>query len=540
MFLAGCAHAPPDVASLATPTPSPTTPATSASVAAPPSGAPSTSSGAAASAASSGTAGVATPADTASGAVVDPAAPWANRTDLIQAPPPPQAAALAIPPLERWTQPNGLQVLVVRRTDLPIASFTVTLRAGGHDETRAQLGVADFVAAMLRKGTRAHSADAISRIIDDVGGSLAASADAESTTVDCSVMARDADRCIDLLAEVLMRPTFPETEMAEVRDETLAELAARLDDPHQIAGEAFDHMVFGDQHPDGWVQTPADVKRLTRADLVAFWRRFYRPNNAVLAIAGDVDMSSLRRRLQRAFGGWSRGVVPVRVVPPVPPAPPTHVLLVDKPELTQATLMFGHPGIKHADPDWYATTLVNYVLGGSDFSSRLMTEVRSRRGLTYGIGSYFGAPATQGAFRVSAATRTETTLAALRVAEGELRRMRDQGPTADELAKAKGYYAGSTPFSLESAEGMAAAIVRAERHGLGVDYVRDLALRFAAVDKAAADAGARAHLHPGHLAIVIVGRADAIAPQLRAANLPFTRVTAHEALAGDGGSAGGN
>ncbi len=186
--------------------------------------------------------------------------------------------------------------------------------------------------------------------------------------------------------------------------------------------------------------------------------------------------------------------------------------------------MLGHAGIRHADPRWYAVTLMNYVLGGSDFSSRLMTEVRSKRGLTYGIGSSFGASLYQGAFRVSAATKNETVWDALLASVNEIRRMQADGPTSGELDKAKGYYAGSYPFSLQAAAGIAGALVGAEEHGLGIGYVRDLPLRLAAVDEAQAKAAAKDFLHPDTLLVVIVGKGDAIEPQLAKSGIQYERI----------------
>ena len=167
---------------------------------------------------------------------------------------------------------------------------------------------------------------------------------------------------------------------------------------------------------------------------------------------------------------------------------------------------------------------MNYVLGGSDFSSRLMAEVRAKRGLTYGIGSSFDSSLYEGSFRIGGATRNETTWEALVASVNEMRRMKAGGPTAAELDKAKGYYAGSYPFNLQSAAGVAAALVGAEVHGLGDDYVRELPVRLAGVDVAAASATARALLMPDNLQIVIVGKGDAIAPQLAKAGVPFERV----------------
>ena len=457
-----------------------------------------------------------------------PADFWVGRKDLVQAPAPPKPAPLALPPIERFTLPNGLEVLVVARKDLPVVSYGIAVKAGGYDETRETLGVSDFVAAMLRRGTKngskTRSADDISRAIDAVGGALDAQASNEATTAVCTVLSKDSKLCLDLLADILMHPSFPESEMPEVRDQLLAAVASRTDSPYELAAAHFDNQLFGEKHPDGWVLTAEDVRKIKRADLEAFWRANYRPNRAVLTVAGDVDVAHLRGAVEKAFGGWARGAAPKRPGWTIPKPERTRVLLVDRPDLTQATFIVGHPGIKHADPRWYAATLVNYVLGGSDFSSRLMTEVRAKRGLTYGISSSFGASLYDGAFHVVASTKNESVWEALLATENEIRRMKAEGPTAAELDKATGYYAGSYPFSLQTAGGIAAALVTAQLHGLGDGYVRDLPLRLAAVDVATADAVARDLLMPDALLVVIVGKGDAIAPQLAKAGIVYERV----------------
>lgn len=449
---------------------------------------------------------------------------WTGRKDLIQAPPPPKPAALALPKIDRFTLANGLQVIVVARKDLPVASFGLAVQAGGYDETRQTLGVSDFVAAMLRKGTKRRSADDISRAIDFVGGTLDAQASNEATTAACSALAKDSALCLDLLSDVLLHPSFPEKEMGDVRDQMLAALASRFDNPGELASAHFDNQLFGENHPDGWILTAEDVKKIDRAALLKFWQTFYKPNRALLAVAGDVDAGKLRAQIEKAFRGWARGDVPARPAWKIPPLNGTRMLLVDKPDLTQATIVLGHAGIRHADPRWYAVTLMNYVLGGSDFSSRLMTEVRSKRGLTYGIGSSFGSSLYQGAFRVSAATKNQSVWDALLASVNEIRRMQAEGPTAPELDKAKGYYAGSYPFSLQTAAGVAAALVSAEEHGLGDAYVRDLPLRLAAVDEAQAKAAAHDFLSPDTLIVVIVGKGDAVEPALAQSGVTYERI----------------
>jgi zinc protease len=449
---------------------------------------------------------------------------WQGRTDLIQAPPPPKPAALALPKIERFTLSNGLQVVIVPRKDLPVISFGLAVQAGGYDETRATVGVSDFVAAMLRKGTKKRSADEISRAIDFVGGTLDAQASNEGTTAGCSALSKDGPLCLDLLSDVLLHPSFPEGEMGDVRDQMLAAVASRFDSPGELATAHFENQLFGEDHPDGWILTADDVRKIDRAALLKFWQTFYKPNRAILAVAGDVDAGKLRPQIEKAFRTWARGTAPARPDWKVPPLNGTRMLLVDRPDLTQATIVLGHGGIRHADPHWYAVTLMNYALGGSDFSSRLMTEVRAKRGLTYGIGSTFGSSLYRGAFRVSAATKNENVWDALLATVNEIRRMQADGPTQTELDKAKGYYAGSYPFSLQTAAGVAAALVGAEQHGLGDGYVRDLPLRLAAVDQAEAKAAAHDFLFPDTLLVVIVGKGDAIEPQLAKSGVTYQRI----------------
>jgi zinc protease len=454
---------------------------------------------------------------------------WENRKDLIHPPPPPQPRPLELPQVERWKLRNGLEVIALPRNELPVISFGVAIKAGGYDEGKQGLGVASFTAEMLRKGTKRSTADQISALIDGVGGSFEASAADEHSGVSCTVLAKDRAVCFRLLAETLLTPLFPEVEMGEVRDRMMGGINQRYDDPGALANAHFDAALFGDEHPDGRVVMPDDVRRITRADLVKFWKTYYRSNNSLLVIAGDVGpLARLRADIDKAFGGWTPGTIPPRPSFQIPPHQGVRTLLVDKEDLTQTTLVFGHAGIRHADPAWYSVTVMNYVLGGSDFSSRMMMEVRSKRGLTYGISSSFGDPLYQGAFEVSAATKNESAWDAFAASVAEIRKMKAEGPTAEEVAKAHGYYAGSYPFQLQSAPSVAGGIVAAELHGLGVDYVKDLAVRLGGVDVAAARTAAATYLHPDDLTVVIVGRGQDVAPQLDKAGVKYERISYRE------------
>jgi zinc protease len=447
---------------------------------------------------------------------------------LIQAPPPPKATSIALPDVQRWTLKNGLQVVVVARKELPVVSFGVAIKAGAYDEDKAEtLGVADFTAEMLRKGTegkKKRDADAISKAIDFVGANLDAGSGLETTSAACSALSKDTGLCLELLSDILLHPSFPEKEMAEVRDEMVASLAARYDSPYQLASEHFDNLLFGEKNPRGWVLMPEDVQKITREKLVAFWKTYYRPGNAVLAIAGDVDVAKLKPQVEKAFGGWAKGASPERPAFKMAALKATRILVVDRPDLTQATILLGHRGLKHADPMWFPATLMNYVLGGSDFSSRLMTEVRAKRGLTYGISSSYGATLYDGAFLVSASVKNENVWQALVATVGQIRKMKNEGPTEAELAKGRGYYAGSYPFELQTGAGIANAIVGAQMHGLDIDYVKDFAVRMAAVDEHQAKEAAGTLLDPDNLLVIVVGNGNVVEPQLTPTGLRVERI----------------
>jgi zinc protease len=418
---------------------------------------------------------------------------------------------------------------VLARHDLPLVHVTLSVPLGGYDERRAELGFATLTAAMLTKGTTRHSGDALAALIESRGGELAAGAEEDTTHVTCQGLARDLSVCFELIADVITHPTFPATELGPVKDQIIAALEQRRDQPGDLADDHFESLVYGDDHPDGWVLTPADVSRIKRSDLAAFWKRAT-PEGATLAVTGDVEAEKVQRLAEAAFGNW-RGPHPK----PRPhfvmrAAQPTHVWLVDKPELSQATFVLGHASLSKRDPDLYAFELVNDALGGSDFSSRLMQEVRVRRALTYGIGSDIGAGLYDGAFRVTASSKNETVVEALRETIAQLSLMKAQGPTALELAHAQSYWAGSYPFSLENPEALLDALLRAARHGLDDAFVQELAVRLARVTPAEAAAVARRRLDPEHLVIVIVGKADVVRPALVAAALPFTERSARDPI----------
>jgi zinc protease len=444
--------------------------------------------------------------------------PWAGRTDLLQPPPFKPSTKVDLGKVVRFTLPNGLRVIVVPRPTSPTISVMLALRAGDVDAPLAQAGLATFTADMLRKGTQTRSADQIADAIDFVGGSLGAQADEDSTTVSCGARARDLELCLDLVADVTQRPTFPEAEMGEVLDQLKASVENIKDSPGALAAQHAANLYFGDDDARGRAMSLTTLSTIDRGSLVEFHRRAYAPNRAILAVAGAVDPALLRKSLTKHFGGWPKGEAPADEVKPLPSGDKIRVRLVDKPDATQSALVLVGPGIAHGAPDYPAVRLMNWALGGGGFSSRLMKVVRAEGGKTYGARSAFDAGRHPGTFKVSTQTRTGETASTLKLLLDELARMRKDGPDATELTAAQGNLIGGFGPALETAQAVAHALLGADFDGLEPRFVERYPAKLAAVKLAQTRLAAQKHLQPA--ALVIVGRAKEVQALLEKAAIP--------------------
>jgi predicted Zn-dependent peptidase len=443
--------------------------------------------------------------------------PWKGRADLIVPPPPAKPAPVALPPVVRFTLPDGLRVLVVASHDLPVVTMHLAVGAGGLDEPKGKRSLSDFAAAMLTQGTPRHSSDEIADTMSFVGGSLFAQADLESTHVVCQVVATEVGACTALLPEVVATPTFPKPAVKAVADELLAALKRQRENGASLAGVHLLNLLWGEGNVRGWPHTAEQVAAVTREDLVAWHRQRFVPANAVLAVVGDVDPDRLRAELGRAFAVWRAGAAPARKGYPEPKLRGLSIRLVDKPDQAQAQIAVGGLGIAHRDPDYRAALLANAVLGGGG-SSRLAGLLRAR------TTSELERWKARGMFHAETATGNGEAVATLRILLGEIARLRQSGPTADELAAAKSYLAGRYVIDLQTAADVAGALVVAELHGLGDGYVRDFPVALDGVPLDDAKAAARKHLDADNLAVVIVGKADEVAAGLDGAGLTYARV----------------
>lgn len=417
---------------------------------------------------------------------------------------PVQLQAADINPV-RFVLPNGLTVLVLEQHALPLVQIHALIKAGSAQDSAEKAGLANLVASLLDEGTGARTAKQIAQQIEFVGGTLAAQAAEDFTTASARVLKKDTELGFELLADILRRPAFPEAELKRVRSEILGEIASEKDDPGQVAAKAFNQLVF-EGHPYRWPVngTEASVPKITRVDILTFFLREYRPSQTILTIVGDITVEQARQLVTTHFGSWKRGASPVRTADTPRPLEKPVVRLIEK-DLTQSTIMLGHVGISRTNPDFYAVTVMNYILGAGGFSSRLMDSIRDNQGLAYGVGSHFEANLMPGAFFISLQTRNETANRAIAGVLTELNGMRDAPVTDEELADAKAYLIGSFPLRLDTTAKLAEVLSLVEFYGLGLDYFTQYPRWIERVTKEDVLRVAKQYLHPTDYALVVVG-----------------------------------
>jgi predicted Zn-dependent peptidase len=436
------------------------------------------------------------------------------------------APSLKLPPITKRTLSNGLQVWVIGVHKVPTVHLELAIRTGVAADPPGKFGLASLTADMLDEGAGTRSALQISDDIDYLGASLETAAAPDATYVELHVPVARLGEALPIMADVVMRPAFPDAELKRLREERLATLLEMEDDPEQLVTVAFPRLVFGEQHRYGSpiLGTAASLKSFTVADLKAFHAGQFNPANAVLVVAGDVAADTVIPQIEQALGSW-RSAGPVKV-PPVPQASQLtarKVYLIDKPGAAQSQIRIGWVGVPRSTPDYFPLRVLNTVLGEA-FTSRLNNNLREVHGYAYGASSRFDMRLSAGAFYAAAGVQTDKTAEAVKEFFNELARIHEPVPAA-ELEKAKNYLALLMPRSFETTRGTADALAQAWVYDLPADYYTTYADRVRAVTAADVQRVADRYIQPDKLAVVVVGDRKTIEPGLKALNLgPLTVV----------------
>jgi len=411
-----------------------------------------------------------------------------------------------LPPTHRATLDNGLKVLVLEQHNLPIVQFNLRVGAGGSARgPSGKSGLASFAAQMLTEGTESRSGDEIAQRIDFVGGQLGASASSDHATVNARVLRDDLDVGLNLLADVAINATFPESNMATVRRQLIGNVNSAQDDPGSLVDRRFRNMLFGGDHPLGRVSTESSINAISRSDLVEFHEAHYRPNVSTLVIAGDVTPSALMPKVREAFGSWQRAPVPELDLESPSTPDSQDALFVHKPGQTQVQIALGEPGMAVSSDDYLAMQIANYVLGGGAFSSRLLQVVRSEAGQTYAINSQYASYEFPGYFQVRTFTRNNQLKDTLQLVMDELAKFRAEGLTEDELDAAKDHIAGSYVLGLETLSGLANEVQNAVTYDRGLDWIRDYKRTIRSFTLEEINRTIPEHLHPSSLQMALLG-----------------------------------
>ncbi|HEX8558435.1 MAG TPA: pitrilysin family protein [Pyrinomonadaceae bacterium] len=421
-----------------------------------------------------------------------------------QPPAPLPVRALNLPLPEESALASGLRVVVVEQRRLPLVSFRLAFRAGDSNDPADLPGLTDVMTGMLTEGTESRSSRQIAEEVARYGATLSAGASSDYMTVAASSLSAYADQALELLADVTLRPTFPESELALAKANAQQNLIAQRAQPSFLASEAVARVIFG-QHPYAVVaSSPESIEALSRDALIRQHRRLLVPNNAVLFVVGDVERAHILARVEELFAGWRPG----EVSEPEFPAPPARAervaYLVDRPGSAQTNILVANTAITRTDPDYFPVLVMHTILGGNA-SARLFMNLREEKGYTYGAYTQLDARRLAGSFRATTEVRGEVTGLSLKEIFYELQRIRDEDVSDKELHDAQTYLTGIFPIRLETQEGLVDQLVQIRMHGLPEDYLRTYRDNLQRVTKADVRRAAARCVTPDSAAVVVVG-----------------------------------
>ncbi|MBA2702806.1 MAG: insulinase family protein [Blastocatellia bacterium] len=433
---------------------------------------------------------------------------------LKQPPPPLPPRPIKLPTTSETTLRNGLLVVVVQDQRLPLVSYRLALRSGDAHDPAELPGLADMLTGLLTEGTQSRTSREIADEVARLGATLQAGANSDYTTVAASSLTTFSDEILELLADVALRPVFPENEVELTKQNTKESLKQQRAQPSFLATEMVAKVMFGAHPYSVTAPTPEAIDATTREKLIEFHRSKFIPNNAVLLVAGDVEHHSLLQRIESLFGNWQPGEVPGDEFPAPPPRTSRAAYVIDRPGSAQANIVIANSGIRRTSPDYFPLLVMHTVLG-ANASSRLFMNLREEKGYTYGAYSSLDARRTAGTFRATAEVRTPVTGDSLKEFFYELGRIRSEPVSEKELADAKSYLTGVFPIRLETQEGLIDQLLQIKMFGLPDNYLDTYRSHIQSVTREQIQVVANKYVRPDEAAIVIVGDAAQLTEQIK-------------------------
>jgi zinc protease len=432
--------------------------------------------------------------------------------DRTQKPAPGPAPEAAFPDYRTKVLTNGLKVFVIQDDRKPSVSFRLLIK-GGASLDGEKPGLSGFVAALLNRGTKTRDANTFAQESDFIGSRVEASSEADALSISAGGLTKYTDKILELMVDATLNPVFPEEQFAKERKLALSSIVAEKQQPAALAGKVAARVVYGKAHPYGRYRTEESVAAITRDDLVKYHDSWFVPGNTTLAVVGDVQPEEILFRVEKAFSAWQQKEVSMPNVPEAPKMEGLTVHLLDRPGSVQSNIMVTHPGPPRNNPDTPEINVLNATLGGG-FSGRLFQNLRERHGWTYGAYSAFDLQKFAGDFSANAETRNEVTAPAIKEILAEMKRLQSEPVPEAELELQREYNVGNYLLSLENAQRTAQRVQDIELYGLEPDFYKKYAKRMSSTSASQLLELARHYLSVENLAVVVVGEAKQVQPEL--------------------------
>jgi len=422
---------------------------------------------------------------------------------------------IKVPAPVRFELPNGLVVYLIEDHELPLVGVHAAIRAGGRWDPAAKAGLASITGMVMRTGgSTARSGDRLDDELDRLGASIETDIGQDEGSVSASMLKEDLGRGIDIIADLLQHPAFPQDKIDLAKIQWRDAIARRNDEPNGMVFREFARILYGSDSPYVAQAEYATIDAITRDDLVAFHQRFFQPENMILGVVGDFNTAEVRAQIERALGAWPRGGQPRPAVPVVDAAARNHggIYEIVKTDMQQSWVLMGMLGGRRDDPDYYALQVMNEVLGGG-FSSRLFSNVRSAQGLAYAVFSSWNADWDHaGTFLAGGSSKPETTLKIYHAMLAEVRRMAEGGATEDELARAKDSILKGFAFEFDQTHKIIERLMTYEYFGYPKDYLQQYHARISEVTRGDVARVGRKYLTPEKFAVLFGGNGHYEAP----------------------------
>ncbi len=437
----------------------------------------------------------------------------------------PPLKAIKIPDVATFTLPNGLKLYLLENHELPLVRGTALVRTGNLFDPPDKVGLATVTGMVMRTGgTKDKTGDELDEQLENIAASVETSIDESIGSASFSCLKENTDEVLGVFHDVLTAPEFRENKIDLAKTELRSGISRRNDEPHGIVEREFANTIYGRSTPYGWQLEYATVDKITRDDVVRFYRRYFFPQNVMLALIGDFSAADMKAKLEKLFADWTVNQPPVPPFPPVDAKPAHGVFLAAKTDIDQTFFSLGHLGGELRDKDFPALEVMADILGGG-FQSRLVQRVRTKLGYAYDVSAYWGANYDHpGLFQISGSTKSASTVDTIKVIQEEVEKIRSREVTEEELNNAKDTVANSFVFNFDTPEKTLNRILRYDYFGYPRDFIDRYQRAIQAVTRADVLRVAREHIKPDDFTDVLVGNPQEFGTPLATLGLPVASI----------------